>query len=116
MCSYQFSYSVQHSVVGQLMRCYRIFRDTCIALLKSLPTNENQLFKSCARYQGTVTEVNELHEKVTVTPKMINDLLFFCCFKRTFLSFFVIRQDCQAWRNVCRKHSSFVKRANSWMP
>ncbi|KAJ7327361.1 WD repeat-containing protein 17 [Desmophyllum pertusum] len=37
--------------------------DTCIALLKLLPTSENHLIKSCARCQGTVTEVNELHEK-----------------------------------------------------
>ena len=41
------------------------FRDTCIALLKLLPSSENHLIKSCARCQGTVTEVNELHEKVT---------------------------------------------------
>lgn len=41
------------------------FRDNCIALLKLLPGSENHLIKSCARCQGTVTEVNELHEKVT---------------------------------------------------
>lgn len=50
------------------LRCYfclYVFRDSCIALLKLLPSSGNYLVKSCARCQGTVTELNELHEKVT---------------------------------------------------
>lgn len=54
-----------HQAVEYLARkCERLGKwDTCIVLLKSLPSCENLLFKSCARCQGTVTEVNELHEK-----------------------------------------------------
>lgn len=54
-----------HLAVELLARkCEKLGKwDTCIALLKLLPGSENHLIKSCARCQGTVTEVNELHEK-----------------------------------------------------
>ena len=64
-CRCESSHSVKKFLMAQLRWCYLVFRDTCIVLLKSLPSCENLLFKSCARCQGTVTEVNELHEKVT---------------------------------------------------
>ncbi|XP_068702720.1 WD repeat-containing protein 17-like [Montipora foliosa] len=54
-----------HLAVELLSRkCEKLGKwDTCITLLKTLPTSENYLIKSCARCQGTVTELNELHEK-----------------------------------------------------
>lgn len=64
-CRCESSHIVKKFLMAQLRWCYLVFRDTCIVLLKSLPSCENLLFKSCARCQGTVTEVNELHEKVT---------------------------------------------------
>ena len=64
-CRCKSSHIVKKLLMAQLRWCYLVFRDTCIVLLKSLPSCENLLFKSCARCQGTVTEVNELHEKVT---------------------------------------------------
>ena len=53
------------------------FRDSCIALLKLLPSSGNYLVKSCARCQGTVTELNELHEKVLNLSSLLLQLAYF---------------------------------------
>lgn len=50
--------------VDFIIRILLAHRDTCISLLRTLPNSESYLIKSCARCQGTVTELNELHEKV----------------------------------------------------
>lgn len=56
---------IYHLAVELLARkCEKLGKwDTCISLLRTLPNSESYLIKSCARCQGTVTELNELHEK-----------------------------------------------------
>ena len=41
-----------------------VIRETSIALLQSIPASQIYLVKCCARCQGAVAEVNELHQMV----------------------------------------------------
>ena len=42
-----------------------LFRDLAVTVLKTIPDCEPHLVQLCARFQGNVTEINELHDKVS---------------------------------------------------